>query len=420
MTDLVMPKFGLTMTEGLLSEWRVSVGDRFAAGDLLFTVETEKVVNEVEAEQDGVIDAILAPAGSTVPVGAAIARFVNSDESASSASVARFPARPQSQTQQALAAPEQAARDRSGGTAPSPLAHNGEIKADATRIVATPLARRLALERGIDLRKIVGTGPKGRIKSDDLRHAPAIHAPIDAVGSGRRLKPDANRLATAQRVRAAKSEIPHFYLTMEVEVSALRALRDELNVDLRERKISVTHMLIKGMALALAENPAMNAVWLDDEILAFDSVDIGLVTETPMGVRIPVIRNAAEAPLDRLAAATTDLLERTRSGALRAGDVGGAAMSLSNVGMFGVGALTPIINPPNAMILGVGAEKQLFRPDDLGSPSLRRELTLTLACDHRIIDGAEAARFLTHLVGTLEKPLRLLRPAGKAISPERF
>jgi pyruvate dehydrogenase E2 component (dihydrolipoamide acetyltransferase) len=228
-------------------------------------------------------------------------------------------------------------------------------------------------------------------------------------------KPDAVRLATARRVQAAKREIPHFYLTRMVDVQAFAQLRDSLNGDGDGRaRISVTHVLVKALGLALTEMPAINRIWTDEGILAFASADIGMVTETPQGLRIPMFRNAGEVSLDGIARTGADLAARARAGQLTPGDVGGGVISISNVGMFGATSLTPIISPPQAMILGVGAEQQLFRPDATGQPKLGREICLTLAADHRIIDGADAARFLQRVTRNLEEPLRLLREPIRA------
>ncbi|MFD2857852.1 2-oxo acid dehydrogenase subunit E2 [Seohaeicola zhoushanensis] len=198
--------------------------------------------------------------------------------------------------------------------------------------------------------------------------------------------------------------MPHFYLTHEADMVALARLRAELNAEGHGQKISVTHMLIRALGLALEEMPQMNRIWAGDRILAFGRADIGMVAETPDGLRIPVVRDAGGTSLDAVAAQAGALAERARTGRLTPADVGDGVISISNVGMFGVSSLTPIINPPNAMILGVGAERSLFRPDADGAPALRRELTLTLACDHRIIDGADAARFLSAVVALLETP----------------
>ncbi|WP_111735470.1 dihydrolipoamide acetyltransferase family protein [Roseovarius amoyensis] len=421
MTDLVMPKFGLTMTEGLLTEWHVVPGAAFSAGDILFTVETEKVANEVEAEADGVLTEIIVPAGETVPVGSPIARLAQAGDDAGSASeeaqsprLAPAPA-PAPDTEDAPSARKLMAEHDLAREQVTPTGRNGRVtKGDVLRVIATPLARSIATKEGLDLHRVEGTGPMGRIKARDVEGAarvqadPAIHPdPAHA----REIVPDAVRLATARRVSGAKRDIPHFYVTHEAELSALTALRAQLNADPDGPRVTVTHMLIRALGVVLTEHPAMNRIWAGDHIIAFSQVDIGMVTQTPDGLRIPVIRDAGGATLDGIATQARDLAARARSGELGASDVGGGVISISNVGMMGVTSLTPIINPPNAMILGVGAERQLFRPDENGAPALRRELTLTLACDHRIIDGADAATFLAELVALLETPLRLLRPA---------
>lgn len=434
MSNLVMPKFGLTMTEGLLSEWHVAPGAKFRAGDLLFTVETEKVANEVEAGSDGEIAEILVAAGETVPVGAPVARLAGAKAYGAGAAgdVANAPPSP-SAAAPAPSAPSMPAH----GPADSPAARklmaehglergdldatgrDGRVmKEDVLRVIATPLARRLATMKGVNLHSVEGSGPKGRIKARDVEAAgsavPTTRAAPPSNAGMREIAPDAMRLATARRVSSAKRDIPHFYLTHEAEISALSDLRGRLNAEDGRPRISVTHMLIRALGLALAEMPEFNRIWAGDTIVAFDRADIGMVAETPDGLRIPVIRDAGGATLDQVAEMARDLASRARDGQLTPADVGDSVISISNVGMFGVSTLTPIINPPGAMILGVGAERALFRPDAGGAPALRRELTLTLACDHRIVDGAAAARFLSAVVEILENPLRLLRPAHQA------
>lgn len=289
------------------------------------------------------------------------------------------------------------------------------LKEDVLRVIATPLARRVARNQGVALSDISGSGSRGRVKAADVERAAAgaqRSAPVVATGSlgSREIEPDAMRLATVRRVTASKRDIPHFYVTHEAEIAKLLELRVGMNAAAGFNRISVTHMLIKALGLALAEMPELNRIWSGDRIVAFDRVDIGMVAETPQGLRVPVLRDAGRASLDDLASMVAALADRARAGNLAPTDVGDSVVSISNVGMFGVSSLTPIINPPNAMILGVGADRSLFRPDAEGAPQLRRELTLTLAADHRIIDGADAARFLAHLVGVIEDPIRLLRP----------
>lgn len=411
MSEIVMPKFGLTMTEGLIAAWHRKPGEPFRRGDILFEVETEKVTNEVEAAADGVLAEILFPEGATVPVGAVIARLAGGASATSPAAPAPLPAAPSptrgedAPSARKLMAEHDVSRDAVEGSGRDGRA----MKEDVLRVIATPLARRIARQEGIDLSEVTGSGPGGRIKAADVESANASPAPPPSALT----QPDSVRAATARRVQAAKRDIPHFYLTRHVDIRALTALRAELNAQVGRAKLSVTHMLVKAAGLALAAHPGLNRVWLPDGILALDTVGVGIVAETPQGLRIPVLDGADRLALDDLALAMGGLLDRARTATLTSADVSGGAISISNVGMHGADTLTPIINPPQAMILGVGAEQQLFRPDAAGQPELRREIVLTLAADHRLIDGADAARFLATLAGLLETPLALLRSPAR-------
>lgn len=402
MSEIVMPKFGLTMTEGQIVAWRRKPGEPFRKGDILFEVETEKVTNEVEAADDGVLTDILVPEGATVPVGTVIARLAGGASAA--------PTTP-SRGEDAPSARKLMAEHGVSRAAVAGSGRDGRVmKEDVLRVIATPLARRIARQEGIDLSEIAGSGPGGRIKAIDVEGAKVSPAPPPPSPTAL-AQPDSARAATARRVQAAKRDIPHFYLTRHVDIRALTALRAELNAGAGGRtKLSVTHMLVKAAGLALAAHPGLNRVWLPDGILTLETVGVGIVTETPHGLRIPVLDRADRLALDDTALAANGLLERARTGALTSADVSGGAISISNLGMHGVDTLAPIISPPQAMILGVGAEQQLFRPDAAGQPELRREIVLTLAADHRLIDGADAARFLATLAGLLETPLALLRP----------
>lgn len=402
MSDLLMPKLGLTMTEGLVAEWHVAQGAQLHAGQTVLTVETEKVAHEVEAETGGVLVEILVPAGTSVPVGTPVARIGGQGD--------RVP--PQDGPAARKLMREHALdRDKVPATG-----RDGRVtKGDVLRVIATPLARRMAQAQGVDLNSVTGSGPRGRIKAADVQDAAQAQVRAPQPASGVRplheIVPDAARLATARRVTAAKRDIPEFHLTQDADITDLLELRTRLNADADRARITVTHMLIRALGLALTLQPDMNRIWMGERILAFGSADIGLVTETPAGLRIPVVRDAGRVDLDGIAAQARNLAERARAGTLGTDDVGGGAISLSNVGMFGARSLTPIISPPNAMILGVGAEGAVFRPDATGAPVLRRELILTLVCDHRLIDGGAAARFLGQVVALLQSPLSLLRPA---------
>ncbi|MDO9524097.1 MAG: dihydrolipoamide acetyltransferase family protein [Gemmobacter sp.] len=401
MIDVVMPKFGLTMTEGLITHWHHRTGDVVKQGQILFDVETDKVTTEVEAAVDGTLAEILFPEGAVVSVGQAVARF--SCDDLAPAQGEDGPAARKLMSENGISRASLTGTGRGGRV----------MKEDVLRVIATPYARRLAREGGIDLATVTGSRSGGRIKAVDVQQAvPERTEPSVATLT----QPDAVRLTIARRVQSAKRDIPHFYMTRHVDIRALESLRQTLNGASAGRvKISVTHMLVKAAGLALARHAQMNCVWLPDGILTLATVGVGIVTETPVGLRIPVLDKADSLVLDDVAAECAGLVARARSGALIVADVSGGAISVSNVGMFGAHSLTPIISPPQAMMLGVGAAQQVFRPDAAGQPVLHKEIVLTLAADHRLIDGASAARFLGTIAQILESPFDLLRaPPARA------
>lgn len=395
---ILMPKLGLTMTEGLLASWRVGPGDHVRGGDVLFVVETEKIATEIEAQGDGRIETIEVAEGETVPVGAVVATW-SGDGAASPGDAARQPAPPATvRPVSTEAAP------------PPPLAHRG-------RIVATPLARRLAREAGIALAAVSGSGPRGRIKACDVTSAvaagskaapPDAERPATQVVGARRPRSAIDR-TVARRMVQAKQTIPHFYVLAEADVTALLKLRDDLNAMTGYTRISINHLVMAAVGRAILRMPEINVVVDGDDVVEVAGCDIGMAIDTDRGLFAPVVRNAGGLPLDALARAADALAERARAGQLAAGDLAGGVISVSNVGMYGASHLVPIVNPGQSAILGVAAIKPVFRPDAHGQPVLRSEIGLTLACDHRVFNGVIAARFLDRIVGILENPLDLLR-----------
>lgn len=399
--NIVMPKLGLTMTEGLLSSWRVAPGDDVREGDVLFVVETEKVANEIEANADGRIGELIVPEGETVPVGAVVATWsVQSGAGPASADAEPAPRR---------AEPAAAARPKD--VSAPPAARPAERGA---RIIATPLARRMARENGVDLSVVSGTGPRGRIKLKDVLAAqakPAAPAPKAAAtpvaGSSRR-PATAIEKVVARRLGEAKQTIPHFYVHAEADVTRLLQIRAELNAENSGPKLTLTHFIAAAVGRALRRIPEVDAVWDNEEIVTLGATDVGIAVDTERGLLVPVLRNAGSLPLGGIAAATTELVQRARDGRLAADDLQGGAISISNVGMFGASYLVPIVNPGQSAILGVAATKQVFRPDADGRPVLKQEMGLVLSCDHRLLDGVKAARFLDLVVRLLQQPLSLL------------
>ena len=380
---IVMPKLGLTMTEGLIASWRVAPGDAIKTGDILFVVETEKVANDIAAEADGRIAKILVGEGETAPVGAPVATWSSATEPTSA------PAR-------------------------------------AARVVATPLARKHANAHGVDLSAVSGSGPNGRVKAADVAAAiasaprseiaaPAARPvsqpepPAPARAGERRRPASAIEKVTARRLAELKRDIPHFYVQAEADVTGLLDFRDKMNCDPTATRLTLTHFVVAAVARALAEAPESNSVWRDGEIILFDEIDIGLAVDTERGLVAPVLRGVDRLGLDALASTAMRLVRTARDGRLVLGDMEGGAITVSNVGMFGVSRLAAIINPGQSAILGVGAVRPTFRPDETGAPKLCQELGLVLSADHRVWDGVRAARFLDSIVRRLEHPLRLLR-----------
>lgn len=406
-----MPKLGLTMTEGAVSHWRAKPGDAVRIGDVLLVVETDKVAFDVEAEVDGLLLDISVAEGETVPVGTPLARIGAAEGSESS---------PAASVRTAVSAPAPAVSKASS----APTASRGD-----GRIVATPLARRLAAAAGVDLATLTGTGPGGRVKAANVEHAVrqrqdaaiALPAPPPAMtktsGDGEatttfpaatRRKPSATQATMARRLSEVKQGIPHFYLAAEAELSALEALRTKLNATAELPRITLTTFIVSAVGRALADLPAANTVWSDGELVGFAASDVGLAVHAPQGLYVPVIRDAGRKSLLDIAEDSRALVARAREGRLAHADMEGAALTVSNAGMFNVTYLTPIVNPGQSAILGVGSLRSVFRPDAEGRPALRRELGLVLAADHRVFDGVAGLALLNRVISHLESPIRLL------------
>lgn len=405
---LLMPKLGLTMTEGVIAEWSVKPGASFKAGDTLFVVETDKVANEIPAEADGVLAEAVAAIGQTLAVGEIIGWWndgaAGDDAAAAMAPAAGAVVPPATQSAAALPAIQAQA---SGVIAPP---------AGATlRIRSSPMARRLAAMENIDLAAVTGTGPRNAVRAQDVRDylqtreatgaTVAAAAAIDAV---ERIKPSMVQAATARRLVAVKQQVPHFYLAVEAEVTKLLALRAEINGGDPAVRLTINHFVLAAVGRALVDLPEANAVWSDGDILRFRSADVGVAVNSDKGLFVPVLRDAGRLNLNALAQASSRLVERARAGALSAPEMQGGAITVSNAGMFNVKFMTPIINPGQAMILGVGSISKQFRPDAEGRPALTQEIGLVLAGDHRLLDGVSGLRFLNRIVHYIEQPLQLL------------
>lgn len=399
LSSLTMPKLGLTMTEGVITEWRAAQGTQVHKGDIVFVVETDKIATDIEAPSDGEIVEILAGEGATVPVGEAVARWTGVGTADDTRSA------------DASSAPEPGAEAPDAGVT-DPDRRDRIANQESTRVLATPLARRLAQQAELDLAEVAGTGPHGRIKAEDVRRhraaRPAEHPVGDAPRQAPRVEPvPALQQTAARRVLEAKTTIPHFYVSREAEISELTAFRRQLT-ELIGQKISLNDCIVVALARALNELPECNRVWRDGEYVSYPTTDIGIAVQTERGLLVPVVRDLGLLPLDQAARRIGTVLTRARDGKFTADDLTGGTASVSNVGMFGATSLTPIVNPGQSSILGVGDMREVFRPDADGKPELRRELSLVLAADHRVLDGVDGARVLARITHYLENPLLLM------------
>ena len=425
--QILMPALSPTMTEGNLARWLKKEGDEVHSGDVLAEIETDKATMEVEAIDDGKIGKILVPEGAQgIKVNALIALLLGEDEDASALEkFAEAPPRP------APVTPSPPVEN----VAPAPAALRDRERGNG-RIFATPLARRMAQQAGLDLAAIRGSGPQGRIVKSDIeatlspgRLAPAPASartptapqpvPTAPVLSKERVaalagnppyteRPlNAMRRVIARRLTESKQTVPHFYLTIDCEIDALLKIRSELNAKSDAYRISVNDFVIRAAALALRQVPAANASWSDEAILLWDSVDIAVAVALDDGLITPIVKMADRKGLAAIADETKDLVTRARAGKLKLEEFQGGTFSVSNLGMYGVREFAAVINPPHGGILAVGAGEQ--RPVvKNGTLTVATVMSCTLSCDHRVVDGAVGAEFLAVFKKLVEDPLTML------------
>lgn len=415
--EILMPALSPTMEEGTLSKWLVSEGDVVQSGDLLAEIETDKATMEFEAVDEGIIGKLLVAEGTAnVKVNSAIAILLEEGDAAD-ATVA--PSAPAAVAADVMAAP---AVQASAPAAP--------VAASGTRIFASPLARRIAADNGLDLTAITGSGPKGRIVKADLSTAvapSAAAAPVSAVtmptsanaaaveaiyqGRGFKTVPlDGMRKIIASRLTEAKQTIPHFYLRRDIGLDKLLRVRGEINKGLEARgvKTSMNDFIIKACALALQKVPTANAVWAGDRVLQMEASDISVAVAIEGGLFTPVLQDAEAKPLSQLAVEMKDLAARARNRKLAPHEYQGGSFSISNLGMMGIDNFDAVINPPQGAILAVGAGKKRPVVLDDGSLSVATVMSVTMSVDHRVIDGALGAELLNEIVNYLENPLSML------------
>ncbi|OYY03683.1 MAG: pyruvate dehydrogenase complex dihydrolipoamide acetyltransferase [Acidocella sp. 35-58-6] len=428
-TNILMPALSPTMTEGKLSRWLKKEGDEVKSGDLLAEIETDKATMEVEAVDEGYLAKIVVPDGTEgVAVNAVIAILTATKGEKTDAPAAPAPA-PAAPAAAPAAAPTTATAP-AAAPPPAPAADHGE------RVFASPLARRMAKQAGIDLANIKGSGPNGRIVKADLAggaaHAPAPKAeavaptaapavapapkpaaPAPVITAPHKKVPNSTmRKVIAKRLTESKQNVPHFYLTSNIEIDALLKLRADLNAKSPKDgpsafKLSVNDLIIKACGVALRRHPQVNASYTEEAIIQYDDVDISIAVSIPDGLITPIVRKADQLGLAAISNTMKDLGARAKTGKLKPEEFQGGGFSISNLGMFGIPEFSAIINPPQAGILAVGAgEKRAVVKND--AIVIATMMTVTLSCDHRVVDGALGAEFLSTLKAIIEDPLSLM------------
>ena len=377
--ELTMPKLSDQMADAVIVRWLVSPGDRFERGDGLIEVETDKATVVYEAESDGTLDSILVPEGATAPFGAPIATLANGGGGPSSEG-----------------RPVAAAADGSAGQRPN----------------ATPVARRTAVELGLSLHGIAGTGPGGRITGEDVQRAAAEsgageHQPAaGGRGDARTLELTATQTTIARRMVESATTIPSFTVSADVDMSLITTLRRGAREE-RDQAPSVNDFVVKASALALQTFPRFNAAYVDGKVECYSRVNVGIAVATDDALLVPVVLDADRKTLAQIAADTRRLADAARRRTLQPDDLRDGTFTVSNLGMFGVRSFTAIIDPPQVAILAVGGVRRAPVEDAHGGVVFRDLMTATLTCDHRVVYGADGAQFLSRLRELLERPLAL-------------
>src|SRR6056297_1505634 len=441
-TEILMPALSPTMEEGTLAKWLVKEGDEVSSGDILAEIETDKATMEFEAVDEGTIGKILVEEGSEgVKVNTPIAVLLEEGESADDIDASGAEAKPARKADEGDTSSDKTGGEGSGNGAPAP-ATTSDTKApaapkgaDGDRIFASPLARRIAADKGLDISQIKGSGPRGRIVKADVEEAkpaatpekseaapaaisqaaaPAPSGPsadaVTAMYQNRdyeEVKLDGMRKTIAARLTEAKQTIPHFYLRRDIKLDALLAFRSQLNKQLEGRgvKLSVNDFIIKASALALQAVPDANAVWAGDKVLKLKPSDVAVAVAIEGGLFTPVLKDAE---MKSLSAEMKDLATRARDRKLAPHEYQGGTFAISNLGMFGIENFDAVINPPHGAILAVGAGMKKPVVGEDGTITVAIRMSMTLSVDHRVIDGALGAELLQAIVDNLENPMAML------------
>lgn len=420
MAKVNMPKLSDTMEEGTVLEWKVGEGTEVHRGDVLADIESDKAAFELEAEADGVFH-IVVQQGAAAPVGEVIATIGEAAPAPAATPSPPAPS-PPPEPEAALPAepPVEAPRE-----AEVPAKHPEPPAADSARVRASPLAKRLAAEMGVDLTNLSGSGPDGRIVKEDVVAA-AERAPDRAPAPSRAPRkepaprpagpeveveePTRTQALIARRMTESKTTVPHFYVTVETRMDEAMSVRDQLRRTVEGAdKLTVTDLLVRACALALRKFPEVNASWVDNRFERRRTINIGVAVAREKGLVVPVIREADRKDLVAISIEGRQLVERARAGKATQEDLSGGSFSISNLGMYGVDEFLAIINPPEAGILAVGAVKDAVVAED-GEISVAKVMRMSLSVDHRVFYGATAAEFLAEVVRLMENPVSLVLP----------
>lgn len=386
---IAVPKWGIEMVEGTINTWHKQEGDAIAKGDEVFEMESDKIVNVWESPVDGMLRRVIAEEGDTHPVGVLLGVIAGADvdDSAIEEFIANFSAAEATELETGSPALE-----------PAPVASSAAIAPGSGRRV-NPIVKRLAADLGVDLESVVGTGRNGRITQQDVQAAAegggAVSTPATPAEDVEVIPLSATRKTIARRLSEAKQQIPHFYLTVEFELDGLLAHRKQLN-DSGDVKVSVNDLIVWCVSRALMKEPRANVNLVGDDIYQFKNANISVAIATDDGLYPATIRKANEMSPVEIATATAELAKKARTGKLTREDIGGGSFTVSNLGMFGVGSFTAIVNPPMGAILalGKGAQKVIVKD---GEQAIATMISATLSCDHRVIDGVVGAQFLQAL-----------------------
>jgi len=441
--EVLMPALSPTMTEGNLAKWHKKVGEKVKAGDVIAEIETDKATMEVEAVEEGVVGELVVPEGAQgVKVNAVIARLLEEGEDAAALKTAPKPAPKGPPAAAAPAAPATVPKSPAAAepatpldpkTTPAkaptpPMAPTGN---GAGRVMASPLARRMAAQAGVDLARLAGSGPHGRIVKADIDAALKGGAPMRAPGAAPARAPvmapspsmvqvaalagnarytpvphSNMRRTIARRLTEVQQTIPVFYLTMDCEIDQLLKARADINAQ-GDLKISVNDFVIKAVALALRKVPAVNASWSEEAVLRWNSVDVSVAVALDDGLITPIVRNADQKGLAQISTEMKDLAARAKANKLKLEEFQGGTFSISNLGMFGVSEFTAVINPPQSCILAVaaGVQQPVVRN---GAVAVATVMRCTISCDHRVVDGATSAQFMNAFKKHIESPVTML------------